>query len=143
MITNEFETIIVCRQIIDLRFKGGWAAWLKKFSMEDDGELSRISAMNGHDIARTERKIQKLGLLPPVITEDTYHYTDYYIYALEYQPHRLHGFEAVSLPNWLTWNEPLITKITASELDQMIEERAIRTNPFKPTFDFNHEAQIT
>ena len=39
-IITEFETIIVCRQILELRFKGGWAAWLKKFSMEDDGELS-------------------------------------------------------------------------------------------------------
>tara|TARA_B100001093_G_scaffold71005_1_gene61632 strand:- start:697 stop:894 length:198 start_codon:yes stop_codon:yes gene_type:complete len=61
----EFETIIVCRPIIDLRFKGGWAAWLKKYSMEDDGQLSRISAMSGHNIARTEKKTQKLGLLPP------------------------------------------------------------------------------
>ena len=48
MVTVEFETIIVCRPIIDLRFKGGWAVWLKKFSMEDDGHLSLISAMSWH-----------------------------------------------------------------------------------------------
>ena len=142
-ITFEFETIIVCRPVIELRFKGGWTAWLKKYSMEDDGDLSRISAMSGHDITRTEKKIQKLGLLPPEITEDCYQYRDYYLYTLEYKPHRLHGFEAASPPNWLTWNEPLITKITASELDQMIEERTIKANPSEPTFDFNHEAQIT
>ena len=142
-ITVEFETIIVCRPIIDLRFKGGWAAWLKKYSMEDDGDLSRISAMSGHDIARTEKKIQKLGLLSPEVTQDCYQYRDYYLYAMEYKPLRLHGFDRGSPPNWLIWNEPLMAKITASELDRMVEERTIKINPSKPTFDFNNEAQIT
>ena len=142
-ITVEFETIIVCRPIIDLRFRGGWAAWLKKFSVEDDGHLSRISAMSGHDIARTEKKIQKLGLLSPEVTQDCYQYRDYYLYAMEYKPHRLYGFEIGSPPAWLQMNRPLITKITASELDRMVEERTIKINPSKPTFDFNNEAQIT
>jgi hypothetical protein len=142
-ISIEFETIIVCRPIIDLRFKGGWEAWLKKFSIEDDGHLSRISAMSGHDIARTEKKIQKLGLLPPEVTQDCYQYRDYYLYAMEYKPHKLHGFDNGSSPNWLIWNEPSMAKITASELNRMVEERTIKTNPFKPTLDFNHEAQIT
>lgn len=39
----EFETMIVCRDIIEQRVKGGWNYWLANFSMEDDGELSRIS----------------------------------------------------------------------------------------------------
>ena len=142
-ITVEFETIIVCRPIIDLRFKGGWAVWLKKFSMEDDGHLSRISAMSGHDIARTEKKIQKLGLLPPEVTQDCYQYRDYFLYTMEYEPYKLHGFEIGSPPDWLQMNQPLITRITASELDRMVEERTIKINPSKPTFDFNHEAQIT
>ena len=111
--------------------------------MEDDGDLSRISAMSGHDIAKTEKKIKKLGLLPPEVTEDCYQYRDYYLYTMEYKPHCLHGFEAASPPNWLIWNEPLMTKITVSELEQMVEERTIKTNPSKPTFDFNQEAQIT
>ena len=107
-IGTEFESIIVCRQIIELRFKGGWSEWLRKFSMEDDGELSRISAMSGHDIARSEKRLQKFGLRPPIVAEDTYQYTDYYIYAMEYQPHKLKGINAGSLPNWLIWHNPLI-----------------------------------
>ena len=127
MIISEFETIIVCRPIMELRFKGGWAAWLKKFSMEDDGEISRISAMSGHDIARTERKLQKLGLQPPEVTEDSYKYTDYYIYAMEYQPHKLMGLTIGSPPDWLIWHD-LSFNINTSA---------------KPTFDFNHGVKIT
>ena len=56
---------------------------------------------------------------------------------------RLHGFDSSSSPNWLIWNEPLMAKITASELDEIVEERTIKINPSKPTFDFNQEAQIT
>lgn len=139
----EFESIIVCRQIIELRVAGGWSEWLRKFSMEDDGELSRISAMSGHDIARAERRLQKLGLLPPEITEDCYQYRDYFLYAIEYEPHNKHGFAIGSPPDWLQLNQPLINKMSLSELDKQIEERAIKTCPFKPTFDFNQEAQIT
>ena len=142
-ITVEFETIIVCRPIIDFRFKGGWAAWLKKYSMEDDGDLSRISAMSGHDIAGTEKRIQKLGLLPPEVTHDCYQYRDYFLYTMEYQPYKLHGFKIGSPPDWLQMKQHLITKISFSEVEKLIEERAIKTNPFKPTFDFNHKAVIT
>lgn len=141
-IAIEFETIIVCRPIIELRFKGGWKTWLKKFSHEDDGELSRISAMSGHDIASAEKKIQMLGLLAPEVSEDCYQYRDYFLFALEYKPHRSHGFECVSPPSWLIWNEPLIGKTSASEVWQMIDDRTLKTNPFKPTFDFNPKAQI-
>jgi hypothetical protein len=141
-ISIEFETIIVCRPIIELRFKGGWKTWLKKYSQEDDGELSRISAMSGYDIAAIEKRIQKLGLLAPEMTGDCYQYRDYYLYTLEYKPYRRHGFEFASPPNWLTWNEPLIGKVTVSEVWQMIDDRTLKTNPFKPTFDFNQEAII-
>ena len=140
-IITEFETIIVCRQILELRFKGGWAAWLKKFSMEDDGELSRISAMSGHDIARTERKIQKLGLRPPVVNEDNYQYTDYYIYGLEYQPHKLHGAIHGSEPNWLIWNEPLWHTMSLFEIEKL-PPGTLKPSPARPTFDFNPEAVI-
>ena len=126
-IYSEFETIIVCRPILELRFKGGWAAWLKKFSMEDDGELSRISAMSGHDIARTERKLQKLGLQPPEVTEDAYKYTDYYIYALEYQPHKLIGLTFGSPPNWLIWHDLSFNINTGA----------------RPAFAFNHGVKIS
>ena len=139
----EFESIIVCRQIIELRVAGGWSEWLRKFSMEDDGELSRISAMSGHDIARAEKKIQKLGLSPPEITTERYQYRDYFLYTMEYEPYKLHGFEIGSPPDWLQMNQPLITKISVSEVNKLVEEREIKTDPFKPTFDFNHEAQIT
>ena len=66
-IKSEFETLIVCRDIIDERFEGGWRHWIEKFSMEDDGALSRASAMSGHDIARAERRVIKLGLRPPML----------------------------------------------------------------------------
>ena len=98
-IGTEFESIIVCRQIIELRFKGRWSEWLRKFSMEDDGELSRISAMSEYDIARSEKRIHKFGLQPPIVAEDTYQYTDYYIYAMDYQPHKLKGINVGSQPN--------------------------------------------
>ena len=127
MIISEFETIIVCRPIMELRFKGGWSAWLKKFSMEDDGELSRISAMSGHDIARTERKLQKLGLQPPEVTEDAYKYTDYYVYALEYQPHKLIGLTFGSPPNWLIWHDLSFNINTGA----------------RPAFAFNHGVKIS
>ena len=107
-IGTEFESIIVCRQIIELGFKGGWSEWLKKYSMEDDGELSRISAMSGHDIARSEKRLQKFGLRPPIVAEDIYQYTDYYIYAMENQPHKLKGINVGSPTNWLIWHNPLI-----------------------------------
>ena len=126
-IYSEFETIIVCRPILELRFKGGWAAWLKKYSMEDDGELSRISAMSGHDIAKTERKLQKLGLQPPEVTEDAYKYTDYYIYALEYQPHKLIGLTFGSPPNWLIWHDLSFNINTGA----------------RPAFAFNHGVKIS
>ena len=119
--------IIVCRPILELRFKGGWSAWLKKFSMEDDGELSRISAMSGHDIARTERKLQKLGLQPPEVTEDAYKYTDYYVYALEYQPHKLIGLTFGSPPNWLIWHDLSFNINTGA----------------RPAFAFNHGVKIS
>lgn len=141
-VITEFETIIVCRQILDLRFKGGWAVWLKEFSMEDDGELSRISAMSGHDIARTERKIQKLGLRPPVVIEGTYQYTDYYIYGLEYQPHKLQGMNHGSEPDWLIWNDPLVSTMSLFEIEKLPLE-SLKGNPSRPTFDFNPEAVIT
>ena len=95
MITVEFETIIVCRPIIELRFKGGWTAWLKKYSLEDDGHLSRISAMSGHDIMRTEKKIQKLGLSPPEITKGRYQYRDYFLYTMEYEPYNYMALKLV------------------------------------------------
>ena len=140
-VITEFETIIVCRQILDLKFNGGWEAWLKKFSMEDDGELSRISAMSGHDIARSERKIQKLGLRPPIVTEDTYQYTDYFIYALEYRPEKIHGMTIGSMPNWLIWNEPLWHTMSLFEIEKL-PPGTLKTSPARPTFDFNPEAVI-
>ena len=112
---------------MELRFEGGWAAWLKKFSMEDDGELSRISAMSGHDIARTERKLQKLGLQPPEVTEYSYSYTDYYIHAMEYQPHKLLGLKFSSPPDWLIWHDLSLNIKTFA----------------RPTFDFNQGVKIT
>jgi hypothetical protein len=140
-ISSEFETIIVCRPIIELRFKGGWATWLKKFSMEDDGELSRISAMSGHDIAGTEKAIQKLGLLPPVIVDNTYQYRDYYIYAMEYSPHSKDNL-SIGCPDWLIWNEPLISRMSLFEIEKLPIEM-LKTSPARPTFEFNHEAVIT
>lgn len=140
-ITTEFETIIVCRSIIELRFKGGWSSWLRDFSMEDDGELSRISAMSGHDIARTEQQIQKLGLLPPKITKEDYQYRDYFIYALEYKPHTIKQL-SISIPDWLICNEPLITKMSLAEIEKL-PAKALKTHLARPTFDFNAQAYLT
>ena len=141
-IGTEFESIIVCRQIIELRFKGGWSKWLRKFSMEDDGELSRISAMSGHDIARSEKRLQKFGLQPPIIAEDTYQYTDYYIYAMEYRPHKLRGFTVGSPPDWLIWHQPLMHKVSLADISNLPAEE-IKYSPGRPTFDFNHGVKIT
>jgi len=140
-ISTEFETIIVCKPILELRFKGGWKTWLKKFSMEDDGELSRVSAMSGHDISYLEKKIQKLGLLPPNISEDKFHYRDYFIYSLEYKPHRLRGFQSFTIPDWLIWNEPLMNKMSLFEIDKL-PLGSLKTHPARPTFDFNKKAVI-
>ena len=107
-IGTEFESIIVCRKVTELRFKGEWSEWLKKYSIEDDRVLSRISAMSGHDIARSEKRLQKFGLRPPIVAEDIYQYTDYYIYAMENQPHKLKGINVGSPTNWLIWHNPLI-----------------------------------
>ena len=139
-IITEFESIIVCRPIVELRFKGGWASWLKKYSMEDDGSLSRISAMSGHDIARTEKKIQKLGLLPPLITNSKYQYRDYYIYAMEYTPNKNPNL-TVGYPDWLIWNDPLISKMSLFDIAKL-PEGSLVTSPGRPTFDFNTEASI-
>ena len=141
-IGTEFESIIVCRKIIELRFKGGWSEWLRKFSMEDDGELSRISAMSGYDIARSEKRIQKFGLQPPTVAEDTYQYNDYYIYAMEYQPHKLKGINVGSQPNWLIWHNPLIFETSPSHVSNLTAEE-IKFNPLRPTWDFNHEVKIS
>ena len=141
-IGTEFESIIVCRQILELRFKGGWSEWLRKFSMEEDGELSRLSAMSGHDIKRSEKRLQKFGLRPPIFAEDTYQYTDYYIYAMEYQPHKLRGINVGSPPNWLIWHEPLMNKMSLSEVSNLPAED-IKFNPSRPTFDFNYGVKIT
>ena len=141
-IGTEFESIIVCRQIIELRFKGGWSAWLKKYSMEDDGELSRISAMSGHDIARSEKRLQKFGLRPPMVAEDTYQSTDNYIYAMGYQPHKLKGINIGSQPNWLIWHNTLIFETSPSYVSNLPAEE-IRFNPLRPTWDFNHKVKIT
>ena len=140
-IHTEFESIIVCREIIDLRFKGGWEHWISKFSMEDDGELSRISAMSGADLATTQKTIQKLGLLPPMITESEYIYLDFYIYALEYTPHKSHGVAIGSMPNWLTMHEPLINKMSLFEFEKLPLEQQ-KFSPSRPTFSFNRKAKI-
>ena len=140
-IITEFETIIVCRQILELRFKGGWAAWLKKFSMEDDGELSRISAMSGDDIAGTERKIQELGLLPPEINDTTYQYRDYFIYAMEYNPYEQLNLAPV-YPDWLIWNASLMEKMSLFEIDKL-PLGTVKGSPARPTFDFNSKVTIT
>ena len=139
---TEFETIIVCRQIIELRFKGGWSEWLRKFSMEDDGELSRTSAMSGHDIASSEKRIQKFGLRPPVVTTSSYQYTDYFIYAMEYRPHKLRGFTVGSPPDWLIWHEPLMHKVSLADISNLPAEE-IKYSSGRPTFDFNHGVKIT
>ena len=127
LMINEFRG----RENIDCKYDTGCFdtgdEWLKKFSMEDDGELSRISAMSGHDIARTERKLQKLGLQPPEVTEDAYKYTDYYIYALEYQPHKLIGLTFGSPPNWLIWHDLSFNINTGA----------------RPAFAFNHGVKIS
>lgn len=141
-IGTEFESIIVCRQILELRFKGGWSEWLRKFSMEEDGELSRLSAMSGHDIKRSEKRLQNFGLRPPIVAEDTYQYNDYYIYAMEYQPHKLKGINVGSPPNWLLWHEPLMNKMSLSEVSNLPAED-IKFNPSRPTFDFNYGVEIT
>jgi hypothetical protein len=141
-IGTEFESIIVCRQIIELRFQGGWSDWLRKFSMEDDGELSRISAMSGYDIAGTEKRIQKFGLRPPVVTASAYEYTDYFIYAMEYCPHALKGIPVGSPPDWLIWHEPLMTKMSLLDISNL-PTGEVRYNPSRPTFDFNHGVEIT
>ena len=39
--------------------------------MEDDGALSRVSAMSGPQ-ARAEKKVIKLGLRPPIVEADNY-----------------------------------------------------------------------
>lgn len=141
-IGTEFESIIVCRQIIELRFAGGWSEWLRKFSMEDDGELSRISAMSGHDIASSEKRIQKLGLQPPVVTAGSFQYTDYFIYAMEYRPHEQNGFRVGSSPDWLIWHEPQMNKMSLSEISKLPAEE-IKFPPGRTTFDFNHGVKIT
>ena len=140
-IQTEFESIIVCKAIVDLRFKGGWEHWINKYSMEDDGYLSRVSTMSGADLARTEKTIQKLGLLPPMITESEYIYLDYYIYALEYTPHKSHGVAIGSMPNWLTMHEPLINKMSLFEFEKLPLEQQ-QFSPGRPTFSFNRKAKI-
>ena len=110
--------------------------------MEDDGDLSRISAMSGHDIARSEKRLQKFGLQHPIITEDTYQYTDYYIYAMEYRPHELNGFPVGSPPDWLIWHEPQMNKMSLSEISKLPDEE-IEFPPGRPTFDFTHGVKIT
>ena len=137
----EFETIIVCRQILELRFKGGWAAWLKNFSMEDDGELSRISAMSGLLIAEIEEKIQILGLLPPKITDTTYQYRDYFIYAMEYNPYEQMNL-APAYPDWLIWNASLMETMSLFEIDKL-PLGTVKGSPARPTFDFNSKVTIT
>ena len=130
----EFESMIVCRDIIEQRVRGGWNYWLENFSMEDDGELSRISAMSGYDIARSEKRAIRQGLNPPIIDSESYSYTDYFIYAFEYQPHKALGL-AVKSPNWLIWNDPLIYHMSISEIEKLpVEDQC---NPWRPTFDFN------
>ena len=140
-ISIEFETIIVYRAIIELRFKGGWKTWLKKYSQEDDGELSRISAMSGHNIAATEKRIQKAGLLAPLMTETTYQYRDYFVYGREHSPHQYYKL-ALGIPNWLTINEPLLSKMSNFEIEKL-PEGTLKSHPAYPTFDFNSEATIT
>ena len=137
-IGTEFESITVCRQITELRFKGGWSESLKKYSMEDDGELSRISAMRGHDIARSEKRLKKFGQRPPIVAEDTYQYTNYYIYAMEYQPHKLEAINVGSPPNWLIWHNPLIFETSHIYVSNLTVAK-IKFNPLRPTLDFNHE----
>ena len=110
--------------------------------MEDAGELSRISAMSGHDIASSEKRIQKLGLQPPVVTAGSFQYTDYYIYAMEYRPHKLRGFTVGSPPDWLIWHEPQMNKVSLSEISKLPAEE-IKFHPSRPTFDFNHGVKIT
>lgn len=140
-ISTEFETIIVCRPIIELRFKGGWKKWLKKYSQEDDGELSRISAMSGHDIAATEKRIQKAGLLAPLMTETKYQYRDYFIYGREHSPHQYYKL-AVGIPDWLIFNEPLMFRMSLFDIEKL-PEGSLKSHPARPTFDFNSEATIT
>ena len=136
-IKSEFETLIVCRDIIDERFEGGWRHWIEKFSMEDDGALSRVSAMSGHDIARAQRKVIKLGLRPPIVQADSYIYVDYFIYAFEYCPNKDLGL-SLRLPDWLILNKPLISGMSFPEIAALPFETQI--NPGRPTFDFNKSA---
>ena len=139
-ISTEFETIIVCRPIIELRFKGGWNTWLKKYSQEDDGELSRVSAMSGYDIAATEKRIQELGLLSPLKTKTTYQYRDYFVYGIEHSSHKFHKL-ALGIPDWLIFNEPLMSRMSLFDIEKL-PEGSLKSHPARPTFDFNSEATI-
>ncbi len=78
----------------------------------------------------------------PIITEDTYQYTDYYICGLGYQPHKLHGAIHGSEPNWLIWNEPLWHTMSLFGFEKL-PLGSCRGSPARPTFDFNSEAVIT
>ena len=98
--------------------------------------------MSGHDIARSEKRLKKFGLQPPIIAKDTYQYTDYYIYAMEYQPHKLKGINIGSQPNWLIWHIPLIFETSPSYVSNLPAEE-IRFNLLRPTWDFNHKVKIT
>lgn len=130
----EFETLIVCRHIIETKFNGGWANWIEKYSMEDDGLLSRVSAMSGSDIARTEKRLLRLGLMCPQTQSGKYQYTDYFIYGFEYKPHEILGLQ-VGFPSWLEINFPEIVEIGLGGLENLPPEE--QGKAFKPSFTFN------
>ena len=130
----EFETLIVCRQIIESKFKGGWATWVEKYSMEDDGHLSRVSAMSGHDIVKAEKRLLRHGLICPQIQSGKYQYIDYFIYGFEYKPHEILGLP-IGFPSWLEFNSPEIVEIGLSGLENLPPEK--QGKAFKPSFTFN------
>ena len=49
---------------------------------------------------------------------------------------------ALDIPDWLTINEPLLSKMSYFEIEKM-PESTLKSHPTYPTFDFNSEAIIT
>ena len=49
---------------------------------------------------------------------------------------------ALDIPDWLTINEPLLSKMSYFEIEKM-PESTLKSHPTYPTFDFNSEATIT
>ena len=75
------------------------------------------------------------------MTETTYQYCDYFINGGEHSSHQ-HYKLALDIPDWLTINEPLLSKMSYFEIEKL-PEGTLKSHPAYPTFDFNSEAIIT